>query len=328
MGRHLQVSVIVCTRDRCEDLRDALESMLDQEGLEDLACEVVVVDNGSDPGTRRVCEDFAGIGNPAVRYVREERPGLSLARNHGLHEARGELVAFLDDDAIAEPGWVRRVWALHQAEEIVAAGGPIHAHWMLPRPDWATDEWLWQMGFVWDLGPNQKDVDILLGSNMVFRRRDLLNVGGFDITYGRRGSCLLGGEENKLFAELRALRKGGRVVYSPEAVVRHKIFPERLEPDVLGKRHYCMGIGRARLDRAEPLSRWIPLLARRLVRLAHWSLASAWERLRGRDPSRSIATYKLRSEKGYFRELLLGPRGACGDCPMFDEEAGSEDAAA
>lgn len=106
--RHF-VSVVVCTYNRRETLAGALASVLGQETGEQFGLEIVVVDDASTDGTREVVEALAKVSTVPVRYVREEGRGVPFARNRGIAEARDEWIAFLDDDEIADPDWLREL---------------------------------------------------------------------------------------------------------------------------------------------------------------------------------------------------------------------------
>lgn len=107
--RNPDVSIVICTYNRAELLRETLQALPRLHGIG--KAEIVIVDNRSTDHTRSVSEYFikAFQGRIAVRYVYEPRQGLSVARNTGVRAARGEIAAFLDDDAIPEAGWLSAI---------------------------------------------------------------------------------------------------------------------------------------------------------------------------------------------------------------------------
>ncbi len=241
------VSVVVCTYDRPSSLARTLTS-LRRQTFPSARFEVVVVDNGSSAGAARVAGEHDE--GPAVRYVREPRPGLSGARNRGVTETGGELVAFLDDDAVADPGWLEAlVGAARTGLEVAAVGGPVRLVWPTPRPAWLPPRVDRQLSGL-DLGGERRPMvypEAPIGTNMCIRREALRAVGGFSPQLGRRGSSLLSNEELELFARLH--RRGAMVLYEPAAVVDHHLGPERTSPAWLIRRYFSQGRSTAILER-------------------------------------------------------------------------------
>jgi len=159
---------------------------------------------------------------------------------------------------------------------------------------------------------------------MAFRRDLLLGFGGFDTGLGRSGGCLLGGEENLLFSSILAEVPGARIAYRPTAVVHHKVEPARLSREELAKRLYCSGIGLAILHRREEMPRRLVGLARRAAKLCLLSLIWLGRWMAGSDMAKSHLTYQLHRERGYFKEMVLGPEGACRGCPERERRTEGE----
>lgn len=225
------ISVVVSTLNRAALLGQALRSLMSQKGLS-IPAEVVVVDNGSTDDTAALVAREGRTAPVPVRYLYEPRPGLSYARNAGSAAARGEVVAFLDDDAWAEPEWLAELWDVYATDPAVACvGGRIVLDWPdRPRPAWLRPSF-WGLLGAYDLGPRRRDLgagDLLpFGGNISFRRSVFEARGGFRTELGRRGARLGAGEEVELC--VRVLRAGHRVVYAPDAVVHHLVLPHRLE---------------------------------------------------------------------------------------------------
>ena len=238
--RRPDASVIICTLDRAPYLAMALESLRHQTCPSD-AFEIVVVDNGSVDGTRELLLS-AMRTTPNLRWVVEDRRGLSHARNRGITEAQGDVLAFLDDDAIAAPEWLETIaHAMRSSRDVVAAGGPIRLRWCTERPAWVSDE-LTSLYSGLDLGDELREVaypEVPYGANMAFRRSTFSTIGGFCTALGRRGESLLSGEEKELFH--RIARSGGHVVYTPSASVEHQVLPERVSRRWLLRRSYHQG---------------------------------------------------------------------------------------
>jgi GT2 family glycosyltransferase len=183
-----------------------------------------------------------------VRIVREERVGLSIARNRGVLEAAGEIVAFLDDDVTVGQGWADAIAAPFSERRIVGAGGPVNGEWEAPRPPWLHDELLPALGLSLPrTGPGdyvRKQYPV--GANMAFRKSLFAEIGGFCEQLGRVGSVLLSYEDVELCA--RAKSKG-RLKYCPDARVAHWVSKERLTRGFVAERRAWDGRSLARWAR-------------------------------------------------------------------------------
>ena len=221
-------SVVVCTRDRPEDLRRCLMSLTVQDHP-DFA--VLVIDNApASSCTRHVVESFAN--RMEINYVAEPLPGLSRARNAALNsDLAGDMVAWLDDDEVADPLWLTELArAFYEHPEIVAASGVV-----VPA-ELNTQAQLWfeqfgghskGRGFTTDLfspatrhrqHPLYPLPPFGVGANMAVRIEALRKLGGFDEALGA-GTPARGSEDTRMFTDL--LRQGGAVAYWPTALTRH-----------------------------------------------------------------------------------------------------------
>ena len=214
------ISVVVCTHNRAELLAGALRALQAQE-LDGSAFEILVIDNNSTDATR----DVAG-GFPGVRYVFEPRVGLSHARNRGFAEARGEYVAYTDDDCEPPPQW------LAVASEAIAEhgpevfGGPYRAFYQSPKPAWYKDEYGSR-----DHGPAPRFLEAsetVPGNNMFFRRSVLEESPGFDPRLGMTGNRSAYAEETALQQRIRTLRPDARIYYDSRLWLHHLVRPEQM----------------------------------------------------------------------------------------------------
>ncbi|MEB3210560.1 MAG: glycosyltransferase family 2 protein [Leptolyngbyaceae bacterium] len=239
----LLISAIICTHNRDHYLGDAIDSLLSQQF--DGEFEVIVVDNASSDRTRDVVD--ARQPHPRLNYVYEAVTGLSVARNTGAQMARGQILAYLDDDAIASPHWLQVLWNHYeQSEETAIAGGRIDLIWpstMHQQPKWMTPELSGNLGF-YDLGDEVTFIEnpgqTPRGLNYSMRRSFWEAVGGFDSHLGRVGKRLLSNEELQMTE--RAIEAGWRVAYLPDALVSHTVAPERLHPAWFLNRSWWQGI--------------------------------------------------------------------------------------
>lgn len=257
------ISVVVCTFNRCESLRDTLSRLREQVLKEGLGLEIVVVDNNSSDRTWQVVEEAAKDSPWPMRYVFEKTQGLSHARNRGIREAHGEFVAFTDDDVLPDRGWIqslREAFVSHGAD---CAGGKILPMWTRVPPDWCMAEeirpQLWAILALLDRGEKMLVADttngsFLFGANMAFRKRVFEEVGFFNPDLGRSGENILSGDDTEMLRRVLISRK--RVVYSPQAIVYHKVPPERLHLGYLRRWKFNVGLTSARIH-PQP-SRFVP----------------------------------------------------------------------
>ncbi|MEA5462893.1 glycosyltransferase family 2 protein [Leptothoe sp. PORK10 BA2] len=238
----LVISAIICTHNRAQYLGAAIDSLLDQT-LDNV--EVIVVDNASTDNTTEVVQQR--LSDPRLRYVYEATLGLSSARNTGANAAKGDIVAYLDDDAEACPQWLASLLEVYQNDPKVAiAGGKVTLLWppnISQPPAWLSDDLASGLG-AYDLGDQvQKIKNPSLtprGLNYSLRKAFLDSVGGFDINLGRVGTNLLSNEE--LHMTQLALKHNWHVVYVPNALAAHNVSPARLKPGWFLSRSWWQGI--------------------------------------------------------------------------------------
>jgi len=228
--RSPHLSAIICTYDRYDVLPDAVASLLKQD-CEPRFLEIIVIDNSPDQAAAELFSRRYS-SEPRVRYVLEAVPGLSNARNVGTSLARADLVAFMDDDAIAAPDWSATIVRAFGAagDRAAVIGGRVLPRWASAKPTWLGDDLLKYLTVIdWggrfrDLPPHQW----LAGCNIAFDKEALSAVGGFSRALGRIGSglSLLSNDETDVMEKVRAT--GRACMYCPEAVVEHVIDPTRL----------------------------------------------------------------------------------------------------
>ena len=214
------ISVVVCTRNRAHYLRDCLKSLLllDYETFE-----IIVVDNAPDNE-----ETFNLVNEFGVRYVRENRPGLDLARNRGILSANFDIVAFTDDDARVDKGWARAISMIFDDEEVMAASGPV-----LPAELETRAQELFELGYGgMSHGFQRKAIikenineSVLIGAsgfgvgaNMAFRKEVFDHIGSFDPALDV-GTPSCGGGDIDMFH--RVVAKGFTLIYEPSMLVWH-----------------------------------------------------------------------------------------------------------
>jgi glycosyltransferase involved in cell wall biosynthesis len=267
------ISVVVCTYNRCDLLAKTLETLAASKLPLSIKWDVVVVDNNSTDETRKVVESFCNL-YPRFRYAFEPRQGLSYARNTGIAQSRGEIVAFVDDDERVELDWLWNLTSPLCDGKWAGAGGRIMAAWPRSLPDWLADDDPNNIGpfGTLDLGEEAGDLGRPpYGGNMAYTREMFERYGNFRTDLGRSSNNLQGREEIE-FAN-RLLGAGEHLWYAPQAVVHHKVLEHRMErPSVL---QWWYWYGRSEItDLGLPATRWsilgIPIAFFR--RLLRWSL--------------------------------------------------------
>ena len=235
----MKVSVVICTYapDVFDHFVDAVNSVL--AGTYD-DVEVVVVVDGDESLFERV-RDRYGRHDDVVVHCNDENLGLSASRNVGVELASGDVVAVLDDDAVAHPEWVERLVSLYERHDAVAAGGRMTGRWVAGKPTFLPAEFYWLVGVTHRGFPLEEcEVRNTFGSNISFRKEVFEELGGFETDLGRAGEKNLQGEETEFAARMRT-RYGEGVWYDPEAVVEHKVFDYRTKPKWLLERAFWQG---------------------------------------------------------------------------------------
>jgi glycosyltransferase involved in cell wall biosynthesis len=219
----ISVSVVICTRDRPEQLAKCLQSL---QELSKPPKEIVVVDNA--PSTEATCELVTQMPNPNIKYVREPRPGLDIARNTGIRHSTGEVIAFTDDDVIVHPDWIARIQQSFSSPHVMAMTGLVLAAEIETETQFIFEKfWGFNRGYcpltydtqyfaklkpwgvpAWDIGA---------GANMAFRKEIFERAGDFDerLDVGAAGCS---GDSEFWY---RVLAEGGSCLYEPSAVVYH-----------------------------------------------------------------------------------------------------------
>ncbi|HEY7122634.1 MAG TPA: glycosyltransferase [Ktedonobacterales bacterium] len=239
------VSVIICayTEERWPDLVAAIESI---ERQRQPARELLLVIDHNPALLGRVRAAF-----PTVTSVENSEPqGLSGARNSGIAHASGSLIAFLDDDATAEPDWLERLCRCCADERVLGAGGTVEPAWLDTQPAWFPREFHWVVGCTYLCPPAQPVVvRNPFGGCTCFRREIFEGVGGFRSEIGRTKQQLLGCEETELCIRARQHWPEKCFLYEPRARIHHRIPPQRGTWRYFRSRCYGEGLSKARVAR-------------------------------------------------------------------------------
>jgi glycosyltransferase involved in cell wall biosynthesis len=242
------ISVVICaySDDRQEGLLQAIESVRMQK-LRPVET-IVVIDHNSDL-LERVRQQLTGA--PGVHVLANaETQGLSGARNTGVAVAQGDVVAFLDDDAVAQPEWLARLGYHYENPRVIGVGGAIEPLWIGGRPKSFPPEFDWVVGCTYRGHPETAGpVRNVIGANMSFRRSIFAEVGGFRSDIGRTGQRPLGCEETEFCLRATARGPGRQIVYEPAARVVHTVIPARGSWRYFLRRCYSEGLSKALVGR-------------------------------------------------------------------------------
>ena len=185
---------------------------------------------------------------PSVRVVEnQETQGLSGGRNTGASLAKGDIVAFLDDDAIAEPDWLLHIAECYDDPKVCGVGGLTLPAWDTKRPFWFPREFDWVLGCTYIGMPESREpVRNILGGNASFRRDVFDIAGGFSNKIGRSVSRLpLGCEETEFCIRLRQLSPSSVLLFDNQAVIWHRVSAARCHFSYFSKRCYAEGLSKA-----------------------------------------------------------------------------------
>ncbi|MHC3437874.1 glucosyl-dolichyl phosphate glucuronosyltransferase [Natrialbaceae archaeon A-gly3] len=242
----MEVSVVVCTysMDRYDVFCEAVESLFGQTYE---PVEVVLVVDGNETVFERVQGEFGGRDDVIV-HCNDDNRGVSYSRTRGAQLASGDIVAFLDDDAVACPDWVEQLVRVYEQTGAIAAGGSLVGDWLAGRPWYLPREFFWLVGVTHPgFAEPWEEVRNTFESNISFRRDVFLNLGGFDPEMGPTADRYLHSEGAEIGARMHA-EYGRGVIYNPAAVVEHKVFEHRLRPRWLLRRAFKQGYSKRLLE--------------------------------------------------------------------------------
>lgn len=214
----LSVIVRTYTEERWDYLVEAVDSLLVQTRTPD---EVVLVVDHNPALLERVRRTF-----PTATTIASKTRGSSGAWNSGIDRASGDIIAFMDDDAVAESDWLETLIAPYEDDQVVGVGGTIEPNWLSGRPTWFPAEFQWVVGCTYRGTPETvAPVRNLIGCNMSFRRSALQKIGGFKEIegLGHMGGVPVGCDETELCIRLRQQTPGAVLLHEPAAIVHHKV---------------------------------------------------------------------------------------------------------
>jgi glycosyltransferase involved in cell wall biosynthesis len=256
----VDITIAVCTRNRGDKLVMCLESITCAIENQDRSVEAIIVDNGSTDNTKEVAQEWAASSRFPARVITEGRPGLSVARNAAIRNARGEIVVFTDDDCTLSSDYLAKLSDHYQQDlETVVRGGRVE---LGNRDD---------VNFTTKTDPQSaRLVDIarvagfILGCNMALPRAAIARIGYFDESFGA-GAVFRSAEETDFMC--RAYIAGIPIEYVPDMIVYHHHGRRSLDEIQKLFFNYCVGNGAMY---AKYCSR-----ERRLLRHLYWDIRNA-----------------------------------------------------
>ena len=300
---HSHVTAIICTSNRYDLLASLLESLI-PEFRNNQGDVILVVDNSPADKFQSSFQHKYEL-HPFLKFLRSDLEGLSRARNAGLVAAETDLVAYLDDDTIAWPGWLEAIKCAFESDANVACvAGRVNLRWLGGRPDWIDPRLMGYFGHL-DFGPEPRLLgsdEFPVGCNMAFRRDVLLALGGFLLILGRTANAdiLLSNEDIEIAMRIRSANMS--VIYWPRATVDHCVDSSRADEAWLIKRIDGQAISDIVVGRAR---KW-KLLFRAIWRRPALELALAYYRFasHSREPSSSANITYLKLEERYDTMLI------------------------
>lgn len=240
-----KISAIICTYNRAKQLAKALASLQNQT-LPQKDFEVLVIDNNSIDNTKQTVQQQI-LKTQNIHYYFEPIIGLSQARNTGWRNSNSEIIAFLDDDAIANKDWLESILSAFALapKNTACVSGKILPRWEKPKPEWLPEKMLSFLSIV-DYGNTAfvaKKNQWLGGGNSAYKKHGLEETGGFNTALGRRGNNLLSHDENFLREQLE--KKDYCYYYSPKIIITHNISAERLNKQWFYSRYFWEGVSSA-----------------------------------------------------------------------------------
>ncbi len=223
----MDLSVIICTCNRSQSLKRTLDSVTQLFVPENLEWELIIVDNNSKDNTEEIVDNLQKRCRFPILFVKEARQGLSFARNRGIREAKGRLIAFTDDDVVVDHGWIGAVVKAFGEYDVQCMGGKILPVWEKPVPVWLSEE-LYDRLALLDYGnvPLFLTKPVIWGANFAVRADAFQTYGLFSTERGRLPDKLYSGEETYFVSTL--LAAGESILYMPDAIVHHCIPQERM----------------------------------------------------------------------------------------------------
>lgn len=227
-----------------EHFEDCLQSIRNQT-YDDI--EIITVVDGNKSLYEQIEAEHGEVTNLKL-HCNDENVGLSVSRNNALEYVTGDVVALIDDDAVADEHWVEELVSVYENRDAIAAGGKMTPIWIAGKPDFLPAEFYWLVGVTHrGFAEAGEEVRNTFGSNISFRTEVLKELGGFASEVGRQGEKNLQAHETEFCARMRE-EYGRGVIYNPDAKVGHKVFEWRIDKRWLFERAFWQGYSKRAME--------------------------------------------------------------------------------
>jgi glucosyl-dolichyl phosphate glucuronosyltransferase len=227
MINRIDLSIVICTFNRIKSLQKALNSLLNSNVGEHFVYEILIVDNNSNDNTREIIKEEEKR-NSSIHYLFVKTQGLSYARNFGFTKAKGEYIAYIDDDCIVPTDWIREVQNIICENNPDIFGGPYIPYYITKKPKWYKDDY---GSFMQGKFPSSKGgvKDFYLcGGNLIIKRKLLITAGGFNVDLGMSGNHIAYAEEGELQKRILQEFPNTKIYFDPELIVLHLVPPHKM----------------------------------------------------------------------------------------------------
>ena len=264
------LSVIICTYNRDKYIYNVLKSLAENT-LSKEQYEIVLIDNNCTDNTQNECKRFVqDFPDIVFRYIEEHNQGLSYARNRGIKESQGDIIVYVDDDAVVNKEYLQTYSDFfNQYTDIDAAGGAIIPRYETVEPDWMshyTKVLITCYKYHGDKIREFPKNDFPSGGNAAYRASVFEKVGLFNVELGRKGDSLVGAEEKDIFDKMTTL--GMRFFYLPNAILYHLIPEKKLTKEYFDRLTYS--IGKSERMRTLKIGKW-KYLKRLFSEMVKWA---------------------------------------------------------
>lgn len=248
-----KATIAICTYNRSRLLQLCIDS-IDKLEYPREEFEVLVVDNNSTDDTANFCREISSkYPQLNFRYVLETQQGVGHTRTRGAKEAKGELVAYIDDDCLAYRDWLKNIVEFYNKhEEAMSTGGKIVPKYLVPVADW-FGKYFWGLVGLYDQGNRifqMKGIRYPSGANMHFRKAAFEKYGYFDGNLGRSGKSLMAGEEKAMY--LKLINNNEKVYYLPHVVVQHHVEGNKFDKAYVRRHSYGIGGSERLMNAGKP----------------------------------------------------------------------------
>ena len=251
-------SIVIPTYNRAQLLLSLLDSLERLHIPENTGCEILIVDNNSPDHTREIVDEFIKRKNMPIHYFFEKKQGATHARNRGIREVRGEIIAFLDDDETVDKNWLVALREGFDRFQCVGIGGKVVAKWTSPHPDWYTMEGPFRIvgptsghNLGDDYAKYSLETPMPSTGNLAVKRECFQKYGCFstDLGLGPIGNIPGIGDDTEFC--LRLFKGGGKLIYSPKAIVYNVVHKERVTKEYCKSYHFLFGRVQAKIYEPE-----------------------------------------------------------------------------